>query len=156
MIILTLNSTIELELKIASGEFDCLNITSITLLGCSSVPKQGPKSMFCYKLGHGTHLELESSIGARITYYHVHSSSRMLIRAQTGSLSLNPWYISRNLFPEISFPNHISRKKLILWYGGAASSLFQTCLLFIVLFDQMLFELLFFGSMFDIKAICFE
>ena len=33
-----------LELKISIRVFDCLNITSISLLGCSFVPKQGPTS----------------------------------------------------------------------------------------------------------------
>ena len=33
-----------LELKISIGAFDCLNITSVSLLGCSFVPKQGPTS----------------------------------------------------------------------------------------------------------------
>ena len=32
-----------LELKISIGAFDCLNITSESLLGCSFVPKQGPR-----------------------------------------------------------------------------------------------------------------
>ena len=31
-----------LKLKISIGAFDCLNITSVSLLGCSFVPKQGP------------------------------------------------------------------------------------------------------------------
>ena len=38
-----------LELKSSSGALDCLNITSVSLLGCSFVPKQRPKSMFRYK-----------------------------------------------------------------------------------------------------------
>ena len=31
-----------LEMKISIGAFDCLNITSVSLLGCSFVPGQGP------------------------------------------------------------------------------------------------------------------
>ena len=31
-----------LESKISIGDFDRLNITSVSLLGCSFVPKQGP------------------------------------------------------------------------------------------------------------------
>ena len=34
-----------LELKISIKAFDCLNITSTSLLGCSFVPKQGPWSL---------------------------------------------------------------------------------------------------------------
>ena len=34
-----------LELKRSSGALDCLNITSVSLLGCSFVPKQGPWSL---------------------------------------------------------------------------------------------------------------
>ena len=32
----------DLELESLSGVLDCLNITSVSLLGCSFVPKQGP------------------------------------------------------------------------------------------------------------------
>ena len=39
----------DLELKISIRAFDCLNITSISLLGTSFVPKQGPRSMFHHK-----------------------------------------------------------------------------------------------------------
>ena len=39
----------DLESKISIRAFDCVNITSISLLGCSFVPKQGPKSMFRHK-----------------------------------------------------------------------------------------------------------
>ena len=38
-----------LELKISIRAFDYLNITSISLLECSFVPKEGPMSMFRYK-----------------------------------------------------------------------------------------------------------
>jgi len=47
-----------LELKISSGAFDCLNITSVALPGCSFVPKQGPKH------SHGANLYLDISVGA--------------------------------------------------------------------------------------------
>ena len=35
-----------LELKLSIRAFACLDITSVSLLGCSFLPKQGPKSMF--------------------------------------------------------------------------------------------------------------
>ena len=38
-----------LELKSSIGAFDCLNITSKALLGCSLVAKQGANSMFRHK-----------------------------------------------------------------------------------------------------------
>ena len=38
-----------LELEISIRAFDSLNITSVYLLGCSFVAKQGPKIMFRHK-----------------------------------------------------------------------------------------------------------
>ena len=38
-----------LEFKISIGAFDCLNITPVSLLGCSFVPKQGQESMIRHK-----------------------------------------------------------------------------------------------------------
>ena len=35
------NYKIDLDLKISSGAFDCLNITSVSPLGCSFVARQG-------------------------------------------------------------------------------------------------------------------
>ena len=36
-----------LKCKSSSGALDCLNITSVSLLGCSFIPKHGPWSLIC-------------------------------------------------------------------------------------------------------------